>query len=302
VLESGDIYGTFCCYSTKAGPSLNDKDLAVIRALADVAARCLEDELRANRERDARLDRIRHILDDASQLRVVYQPVVGIRDGALQGLEALARFLLPPNRSPDLWFAEAGSVGLSIDLELHVVQAALAVLPQLPSGAFLSVNVSPQAVLSGRLEEALKAWALDRVVLEITEHAPIPDYKRLDCMLAPLRRRGARLAVDDAGAGYASLRHILWLKPEFIKLDMSITHRLHLDPARAALATAFIEFASKVGSRIIAEGVEEAAELTELARLGADAAQGYYLGRPGDLDDVLVGDASTKNPKFPVSH
>lgn len=288
VLKDGLTYGTFCCFSRTAEASLNQRDLDVMRMFGDLAGQAIDDELDSHRQRDGIVSRVRRVLDEEGHLHMVFQPVVGTEDRALLGVEALARFSLPPSRTPDVWFSEAASVGLGTELELRAVSEALQALDRLPGQVFLSVNVSPDTVLSGRLREELSTWDINRVVLEMTEHAPIADYQELNRALDPLRERGARLAVDDAGAGYASFRHILWLQPEFIKLDMSITQRLHLDPARAALANALINFASSVGSGVIAEGVEEEAELVELTRLGAGAAQGYYLARPGELDAVVA--------------
>jgi len=150
-------------------------------------------------------------------------------------------------------------------------------------------------ILSGELPGVLEGLAIDRVVLEITEHAHVEDYDRLPDALRPLRERGLRLAVDDAGAGYASLQHILYLQPDLIKLDMSLTRSIDLDPARRALACALIGFARETGSKIIAEGVETASELKTLASLGVEKAQGYFLARPMPLASAvaLFGQAAT---------
>jgi EAL domain-containing protein (putative c-di-GMP-specific phosphodiesterase class I) len=122
-----------------------------------------------------------------------------------------------------------------------------------------------------------------RVVLEVTEHAAVEDYGSLEQALRGHRARGMRVAVDDAGAGFASLRHILRLAPDLIKLDLSLTRDIHRDRSRRALATALISFASEIGAEIVAEGVEARDELEALAALEVGFAQGYYLGRPGPL-------------------
>lgn len=122
------------------------------------------------------------------------------------------------------------------------------------------------------------------IVLEITEHSTVQDYDKLEYTLRPLRARGMRLAVDDAGAGHSSFRHILRLQPEYIKLDISLTRNIDADPARRALAAALIGFASETGSELIAEGVETEAELATLRALGIHKAQGYLLGRPGTFE------------------
>jgi EAL domain-containing protein (putative c-di-GMP-specific phosphodiesterase class I) len=143
-------------------------------------------------------------------------------------------------------------------------------------------------VNSEALRQLMAATDLERVVLEMTEHAPIADYDELRRSLQLWRERGLRIAVDDAGAGYSSLRHILWLTPEWIKLDVSITRNIDSDMPRSALAAALIDFASRVGSSIVAEGVESTTELSALRELGATAAQGYHLGRPTSFTRALT--------------
>lgn len=124
-------------------------------------------------------------------------------------------------------------------------------------------------------------------MLEITEHAHVEDYNCLLQAIEPLRARGVRLAVDDAGAGYSSLQHILQLQPDLIKLDIGLTRSIDLDPARRALASALVSFARETGSHIIAEGVETASELAALRSIGVDKAQGYFLGRPMHLEAAV---------------
>jgi EAL domain-containing protein (putative c-di-GMP-specific phosphodiesterase class I) len=117
----------------------------------------------------------------------------------------------------------------------------------------------------------------------MTEHAAVEEYETLQEALAQLRERGIRVAVDDTGAGFASLRHILQLSPEFVKLDISLTRGIAKDPPRRALAAALTAFANELGASIIAEGVEREEELTALAELRVHHVQGYLLGRPGPL-------------------
>jgi EAL domain-containing protein (putative c-di-GMP-specific phosphodiesterase class I) len=288
VLSDGAVYGTFCCFSRQPDPSLTERDLNVLQMFADVASDYVEADLLVERERGAARERITAALDEDGFLTSVYQPIVALRGGGVLGMEALSRFPREHGRSPDVWFSEAAALGLGIDLELRALRTALQAVPHLGGGPYLALNVSPAAVLSGRVAEALADVDGRHVVLEMTEHAPVDDYDALTAALAPLRRRGVRIAVDDAGAGYASLRHILRLEPEWIKLDISITRDLHLDGARAALAAALIGFAEQIGSRIIAEGVEVEGEAQVLRELGATAAQGYHLGRPGRLGDAVA--------------
>ena len=148
------------------------------------------------------------------------------------------------------------------------------------------MNASPKTILSGELANTLIGMPAERIVLEITEHAHVDDYEGLLRALEPLRSRGVRLAVDDAGAGFSSLQHILQLRPDVIKLDMALTRHIHLDPARRALASALVAFARNTNSRIVAEGVETALELEALRAIGIEKAQGYFLGRPMPFDDA----------------
>jgi EAL domain-containing protein (putative c-di-GMP-specific phosphodiesterase class I) len=124
-------------------------------------------------------------------------------------------------------------------------------------------------------------------MLEVTEHASIQDYSVIAAKLAPLRQLGLRLAVDDAGAGYASFRHILKLKPDVIKLDASLVGAIDQDRGVRALAAALIRFAEETGSKIVAEGVETQEELNVLRQLNVNKAQGYLLGRPSPIEAVV---------------
>jgi EAL domain-containing protein (putative c-di-GMP-specific phosphodiesterase class I) len=233
-----------------------------------------EDEQRRRRER------ILSVLDQ-DQPTMVFQPIVDPSSGHHVGYEALARF--SDGRSPTAWFADAELSGLTVDLELAAIRTALAHLDRVPADAYLSVNVSPVTAMSERLAPVLLSVAPHRLFLEITEHAPIADYDRLIAALNPLRIRGVGLAIDDAGAGFASLRHILALAPDVIKLDISLTQHIDTDQSRRALARGLISFGSEVGTKLLGEGVETSDELATLRDLGVHYAQGYYLGRPGPL-------------------
>jgi EAL domain-containing protein (putative c-di-GMP-specific phosphodiesterase class I) len=228
--------------------------------------------------------RIRRLLRE-QHLRIVFQPIVSTETGCLVGAEALARFADgPPGETPDVVFAAADRVGLGVDLELLAVRKALVAAAALPSDLYISINVSPAALLSARLVDCLLdgGLALDRVVLEVTEHVSVADYDLLALRASEVRSLGARIAVDDAGAGFASFRHILRLRPDFIKLDRTLIENIAEDPARRALAAAVMLFALETGAAVVAEGVETVAELRTAQVLGIDAAQGFLLGRPTD--------------------
>ena len=239
-------------------------------------------EHRAQEAQRQRIARVRAVVEHR-RFSMVFQPIVELATGRAVGFEALARFADEPIRPPDQWFADAEMVGLSVDLEIAAIALALADLERLPEDAYLAVNVSPVTAISERLIPVLLSVAPERTVLEVTEHAPVADYERLIGALKPLRKHGIRLAIDDAGAGFASLRHILRLEPDLIKLDISLTQHIDTDRSRRALARGLISFGAEVGSRLVGEGVETATELAALQNLGVPYAQGYYLGRPEPL-------------------
>jgi EAL domain-containing protein (putative c-di-GMP-specific phosphodiesterase class I) len=238
-----------------------------------------EEQIRLAMERQQAEARVRHVLAGCGP-RIVFQPVFTLSSGALEGYEALSRFEVVPQRSPDLWFADAAAAGLSTELELRAIDNALALAAQLPRQTFVSVNLSPSTVTADCISASVGAIPAERVVLEITEHAAVADYAVLKESLRGLRQRGIRLAIDDAGAGYSGLHHIVELVPEFIKLDLFLTRGIERDAVKRALAAALVSFARQVGACLIAEGVETAAELDVLGELGVQCAQGFYLGKP----------------------
>jgi EAL domain-containing protein (putative c-di-GMP-specific phosphodiesterase class I) len=280
-LGDGSTYGTFCCFSFAANGSLNHRDLAMIRAFAELAAGEIDARLGEQRIREATVARIRAVIDQG-QIRAVFQPVYRLSDGVITGVESLARFPDCEMRPPSDWFAEADEVGLGVELELAAAKAALECLRYLPEDISLGINLSPSALLSAELQPLIASVPAGRIVVEVTEHAAVNDYAALVRALAPLRQR-VRLAIDDVGAGYSGLRHILDLAPDLIKLDMSLVRDIDKDPARRSLALAMVGFASGIDSQIVAEGVETAEELAILRELGVPRAQGYYLCRPMPL-------------------
>jgi PAS domain S-box-containing protein len=194
------------------------------------------------------------------------------------GVEALTRFHHAPER-PDHWFADANRVGLGTELELATAAAALNRIDRLPNEVFLSLNLSPDTLTDGRLERLLIPLA-QRVVIEITEHTPVRDYGALLSVLQRFRNWGVRLAVDDVGAGFSSMRHVLELDPHLVKIDRSIIRHVQQDLARQTLVSAVCTLADQRGWCVVAEGVETAAELSQLAASGVELVQGYLFERP----------------------
>jgi len=255
--------------------------------LADELARLSMEEEELRRRHDESFGRIEHVLRCDKVMSVVFQPIVELATRVTVGLEALSRFAAEPARPPDLWFGEAAAVGLGPDLEMKAVRHAVSQLRCVSNEKFLAVNVSPELLLSRKLDEFADESICSRLVLELTEHVAVDDYAAIQARLAPLRERGARVAVDDMGAGFSSLRHILSLRPEIIKLDCSLTQGIDHDPARRALAASLVSFAKDVGASLIAEGVETAGELETLDRLGAHWVQGFHIAMPEPLAEQL---------------
>jgi EAL domain-containing protein (putative c-di-GMP-specific phosphodiesterase class I)/DNA-binding response OmpR family regulator len=250
--------------------------LAAAIDYASVLSTIAGSALAGDRDIAANRLRLRRILA-ANAFHPVLQPIVDLGTGFVVGFEGLTRF--DDGTPPDVRFAEAVRDGLGGDFELATIRATLDLGAGLPDGLFLSINVSPGFVLEGdrRFLQLIKGSTCP-LVIELTEHVPIDDYRLVRDALGKLGDVG--LAVDDAGAGYASLRHILELRPTYAKLDVSLVRGIDSDHVRQALAAGLQYFASRTDCRLIAEGVETGDEAEALRRLGIEFAQGYLFGRP----------------------
>lgn len=293
-LKDGSIYGTFCCLSRTPDYTLTERDLSTLRAFADLACEQIEREKLADNRRAILTERIERAIA-AGQPAIHLQPIHRLDTGASAGAEALARFADAGIRPPNAWFADAFEVGLGVDLELAAVANALSAAAHVPADHYVSINISPETALSGRLAPMLAAAGRSKLVLEVTEHARVDDYDALRAALAGLRPH-ARIAIDDVGAGYSTLRHIIALEPDMLKLDMSLTRDVDRDPARRALAGAMVSFASRIGATIVAEGIERAEERAALAELGIAHGQGYLFSRPMPLAAALPHLLGTATP------
>ena len=207
-----------------------------------------------------------------------FQPIVDLHSGAVVGYEALTRFT--DGTPPDGMFGLADRAGIGLELETATMAAALDAAVVLPPKAYLSLNVSPALIVSDALAPLL-AGCERPITLEVTEHVVVEDYAELRAALTALGP-DVRLAVDDAGSGYASLRHILELAPDYVKLDLGFVRGIDTDPARQALIAGMAYFAVKRKIRLVAEGIETTAQLETLRDLAIPYGQGYLLGRPQD--------------------
>jgi EAL domain-containing protein (putative c-di-GMP-specific phosphodiesterase class I) len=283
VLSDGSLYGTFCAAGLTSDNGLTRRDQALLDVLARAASVVIEPTVRDGVERSEIEDRLSPLLAGGGPT-VVLQPIVHIGSGTRVGAEALSRFPADWGRTPDVCFAEAHRVGQGHVLEVLALRGAADHLADV--GGYVAMNVSPATLLTDECQALLTRLPLDRVLLELSEHDPVADYDELKAMLAPLRRRGLRLAIDDVGAGFSSLRHVVLTAPDVIKLDRSIVAGISGDPVLRTLVRSLVTFAHGCDSRVVAEGIEAAEDAAALLAVGVDYGQGWHYGRPGRPEDL----------------
>ena len=284
-LSDGTLFGGLCLAHRGALPELTPATEAFLAAMADVVGAQLEDEDRVRRDSRRERDAVLALFEDDC-LSTVLQPIVDVTTGRTLGVEALSRFATTPPRPPDLWFSAASRHGLGVELEAAAVRRATRVLPRLPGGWYLALNASPALVDSGVLDRLLDEHPGERLVVEVTEHAAVADYDGLRGSLNALRSRGVRVAVDDAGAGFSSLRHVVRLEPEIIKVDGSLIRDIDAQPLHRAMVESLAGFADHSGATMVAEAVETPRELATLQDLQVPAAQGYLFASPSEAGDM----------------
>ncbi|MFO0743267.1 MAG: EAL domain-containing protein [Labilithrix sp.] len=241
-------------------------------------------------------DDVRAILRTPSLLALVAQPIVDLVRGEIIGYEVLSRFTLPSGRSafPDKVFASATLSGLGPELEALVVRQAFELANTRPENTFLTVNIDPHHIEEPLVREAIEERGdLNGIVFELTEHTPIADLRAIRRSVDALRRRGARVALDDAGAGYSGLKQLLELQPQVLKIDRDLVSDLHKNEAKRAMIQMLGELAGRLDAWVLAEGIENESELAALLQLGITIGQGYFLGRPAPPYAALADDPSS---------
>ena len=226
-----------------------------------------------------------HIADVIARqaFRPVFQPIVELASNQIVGYEALTRFADGAN--PEVTFTDASAVGLGVELEMATLQAAFTAAEALPLSAWLNLNASPALIVAGEPLRTLLAGSRRRIVLEVTENTGIADYSAFRAAMVSMGPK-VEFAIDDAGTGFASLRHIVELRPAFVKLDRSLMAGIESDEARQAMIVGLCHFAQVTGCRLIVEGIETESELTVLRGLAIDLGQGYLLGRPLPVEEA----------------
>jgi EAL domain-containing protein (putative c-di-GMP-specific phosphodiesterase class I)/AmiR/NasT family two-component response regulator len=232
--------------------------------------------------------RIQNVLD-GNRVTPVYQPIVDLRSRETVGYEGLSRFYDPRHGGPDRWFDDAFTVGLGVQLEWSAALTLLPFMDRIPKGTFLAINMSPATVLNVVEKELCPPERCGDLVIELTERVPIQDYQAVQGALNEMRSLGTRLAADDRGSGFAGFRHLVSLAPDIIKLDIGLLREFRFKSGQLAITNALVTFADDVGAQVIAEGVEDEAELELLQGLGVAWAQGFHLGKPGPAQEWLAG-------------
>jgi EAL domain-containing protein (putative c-di-GMP-specific phosphodiesterase class I) len=297
VLSDGSVYGTFCAAGLTSDKALTKRDETLMAVLAQAASVILEPGVRERSRRTEILDRLEPLMATGGPL-VVLQPIVDLGTGERIGAEALSRFPVAWGMAPDVCFAEAHSVGLGDELELQALASAAEHLDVVPG--YIAMNISPATLLTPEAVALLDGLPLDRVLLELSEHDQVADYDALMAVLTPLRDRGLRLAIDDVGAGFSSLRHIVLTAPDVIKLDRSMIDGVSADPVLTTLVRSLVAFGHDCASLVVAEGVETEQDAVALRNLGVDYGQGWHFGRPAPARDLMepfpVADAASVRP------
>jgi EAL domain-containing protein (putative c-di-GMP-specific phosphodiesterase class I) len=286
-LSDGSLYGTFCAAGLTSDKDLTKRDRSLMDVLASAASVIIEPEVRAQERRAEIEGRLNPVLAHGGPT-VVLQPIVDLATGVRTGAEALSRFPAEWAKAPDVCFGEAHSVGLGHRLELMALRRAADHLADVDG--YVSMNVSPATLLTPEFSVLMHTMPLDRVLLELSEHDQVEDYDAVAAALAPFRAGGMRLAIDDVGAGFSSLRHIVLTAPDVLKIDRSIVAGLDDDPVLTTLVRSLVDFGRGLHATVVAEGVETAAEAAALREVGVDLGQGWYFGRPGPpeaLTDVI---------------
>ena len=265
--------------SSKHAHRLSDR-LATLTEFSVMSAAVLGPMLSERWQREMLRAEVQGVID-AQAFAPAFQPIVELTTKKFVGYEALTRFT--DGTRPDLRFLAADKVGMMLELETACLNVQIRQARRLPEGSFVSLNVSPALAIELQPVIDVLAAADRPVVLEVTEHAEIEDYSLLMAALDQVRSHAA-LAVDDAGAGYAGLHHILELRPQWVKLDISLVRNIDNDPARQAMVTGMARFAESVGCSLIAEGIETENELTTLKLLKVGYGQGYFLARPAPIE------------------
>ena len=275
-LSDGRCFGMLCAFGRKADDSLSLRDQAMFELCADLLARDIETVgALADDPPDAPL----RAAIQGGDFGFALQPIFDMTQGKPVGHELFTRFA--PDFGPtEEVFRRARQLDLIQSLEDKILTRAPQVMGQLPGDGFLALNLSVSIFENFDLAPLLAQIGAGRLVLELTEHEKVADYARLAAKVARAQAQGIRLAVDDVGAGYASFRHVMQLRPDIVKIDRTLIAGVEASVAQGSFVMALGDYARATGTQLVAEGIERAAERDWLLAHGITLGQGYLLGRP----------------------
>ncbi|MGQ8367011.1 EAL domain-containing protein [Glaciecola sp. 1036] len=286
ILPDGNCFGTFCVFSRSADESLGKIDLESFRLISQIVTNLLSDIAQTQLQFDEIRTKVAYIITE-NKTSLAFQPIVNINspDTTIVGFEALCR-IDGVNWHPNELFDKAILVGLSIELNQKIVNAAFSYLDQLKQHQYIAINLTPDFIISDEFLDLFKNRDLHQVVIEITEHIAVSNYPKMMEHLRVVKTSGARIAIDDVGAGYSSFRHILQLHPDIIKIDRSLIEIIDQDIEKQRLLKAILLFANQMEYKVVAEGVETKAELRTLHQSGVNLVQGFYFAKPQILSNL----------------
>lgn len=285
--SNGDLYGMFCCFSHAPNPTLNARDGDIVRMFADLATKPMNVHLDALETKTTLVNQISDLIT-TDGIETFFQPIVSLSNGRTLAVEALSRFTKSAPQSPAWWFEQANNADLELDLELAAIKKAISYLPMLPDDIYMTLNASSETLTSRLLHDMIAHVPPSRLVLELTEHQKIKDFKALQDTIEIYADRGIGIAIDDLGAGYSGLNTVLRLNAHVLKLDRELVSNVHLDQAKQSLTKAMVHFANETNSFLIAEGVELIEEDNMLRQLGVRLGQGFLYGRPAPAHEAIA--------------
>ena len=262
---------------TSRGAALREASgLSLLVDVAGIATTLLGPKLRRALGQAASAKEIRAAMK-APGTQIAYQPIVDLQSHQLVGFEALARF--SDGVRPDHRLSDAAMAGIRDEIELELFRLAVDSCDHLPSQVWVSANLSAAVLVEHPGLGEVTRRSQRKLVVELTENEPVSDYEKVRTAIGSLAGEPL-LSIDDAGAGYASLRHIFELSPAFVKLDREWVSGIDSDPIRQALVESLVIFSHRSGAKLVAEGIETSSELKTLANAGVNLGQGYLLGKP----------------------
>ena len=278
VFSDGSVFGTFCLFSRYTMPELNHRSLAMCRVFADVAAAMVEEaDALPQYESHPRIRIKAEVTEVLTGHGLKYSqiPLINLNTGKQLGVELIPHLVKSTKNiaSPLLLVHQAVRLGVSNLIGVNLIEHVLATLSATPDDNYVVINITPEFLAEFDFIEWLNQDLCRRIVFEISEHDRVPNYHDLKRILQPIRQSGIRLSIDNAGAGFASMQHILQLQPEFVKLDGGLTCGIASDSGQQAMLQALLLFSRAQGSTLVADGISNKQDEEYLLHAGISLGQ-----------------------------